>query len=47
MIVPEDDDRLGELRRYLKALEGDLKMTVVPSHDQNHLHETGIRAWGS
>jgi len=47
VIVPEDDDRLGELRRYLKALEGDLKMTVVPSHDQNHLHETGIRAWGS
>jgi glyoxylase-like metal-dependent hydrolase (beta-lactamase superfamily II) len=46
VIVPEDDDRLGELRRYLKALE-DLRVTVVPSHDQNHLHTLGIPAWGS
>jgi len=47
VIVPEDDDRLGELRRYLKALEHELKMTIVPSHDQTHLHTLGIPAWGS
>jgi len=47
VIVPEDDDRMGELRRYLRAMEGDLKMTIVPSHDQNHLHTVGIPAWGS
>ena len=47
VIVPEDDDRLGELRRYLKALEHEFKMTIVPSHDQNHLHTVGLPAWGS
>ena len=47
VIVPEDDDRLGELRRYLRALEQDLKMTIVPSHDQNHLHTVGLPVWGS
>jgi glyoxylase-like metal-dependent hydrolase (beta-lactamase superfamily II) len=47
VIVPEDDDRLGELRRYLRVLEHDQKLVVVPSHDQNHLHTLGIPAWGS
>jgi glyoxylase-like metal-dependent hydrolase (beta-lactamase superfamily II) len=46
VIVPEDDDRLGELRRYLRALEHDQKLVIVPSHDQNHLHTLGIPAWG-
>jgi glyoxylase-like metal-dependent hydrolase (beta-lactamase superfamily II) len=47
VIVPEDDDRLGELRRYLRALEKEQSFTIVVSHDQNHLKTTGIPAWGS
>jgi glyoxylase-like metal-dependent hydrolase (beta-lactamase superfamily II) len=46
-IVPEDDDRLGELRRYLHALEQEHGFTVVVSHDEGALKETGIPAWGS
>jgi glyoxylase-like metal-dependent hydrolase (beta-lactamase superfamily II) len=46
-IVPEDDDRLGELRRYLRALEQQQGYTIVVSHDQLHLKDTGIPAWGS
>jgi glyoxylase-like metal-dependent hydrolase (beta-lactamase superfamily II) len=47
VIVPEDDDRLGELRRWLRALEKEHGFTVVVSHDQNHLRGVGIPAWGS
>jgi glyoxylase-like metal-dependent hydrolase (beta-lactamase superfamily II) len=47
VIVPEDDDRLGELRRYLRALEKDHGVVVVPSHDQKHLECVGIPTWGS
>jgi len=46
VIVPEDDDRLGELRRYMRALEADHGVTLVVSHDQNHLRTLGIPAWG-
>jgi glyoxylase-like metal-dependent hydrolase (beta-lactamase superfamily II) len=46
VIVPEDDDRLGELRRYMRALEADHGVTLVVSHDQNHLKTLGIPAWG-
>jgi len=42
VIVPEDDDRLGELRRYLHALEETHGMVIVVSHDQNHLRTLGI-----
>jgi hypothetical protein len=47
VIVPEDDDRLGELRRYLRALESDHGIAIVVSHDQGHLRSLGIPAWGS
>jgi glyoxylase-like metal-dependent hydrolase (beta-lactamase superfamily II) len=47
VIVPEDDDRLGELRRYLRVLERDHGFAVVVSHDQEHLKSLGIPAWGS
>ncbi len=46
VIVPEDDDRLGELRRYLRAIETDHAFTIVVSHDQNYLRTLGIPAWG-
>jgi glyoxylase-like metal-dependent hydrolase (beta-lactamase superfamily II) len=45
VIVPEDDERLGELRRYFGALERDDGVKVVVSHDQAHLKELGIPAW--
>jgi glyoxylase-like metal-dependent hydrolase (beta-lactamase superfamily II) len=45
VIVPEDDDRLGELRRYFGALERDHGFRIVPSHDQAHLQTLGIPAW--
>lgn len=47
VIVPEDDDRLGELRRYLRVMEQDQGMAIVVSHDQGHLRSLGIPAWGS
>ncbi|MGH7894633.1 MAG: MBL fold metallo-hydrolase [Candidatus Binatia bacterium] len=47
VIVPEDEDRLGELRRYLRALEKEHGFVVVISHDGGRLHEIGIPAWGS
>lgn len=47
LIVPEDDDRLGELRRYLRVLERDHGFAVVVSHDGEHLKSLGIPAWGS
>jgi glyoxylase-like metal-dependent hydrolase (beta-lactamase superfamily II) len=46
VIVPEDDDRLGELRRYLRALEKDHGFSVVVSHDGGALKESGIPTWG-
>jgi glyoxylase-like metal-dependent hydrolase (beta-lactamase superfamily II) len=45
VIVPEDDDRLGELRRYLRVMEQEQHMTIVVSHDQLHLHSLDIPAW--
>jgi len=45
VIVPEDDDRLGELRRYFTTLERDHGIQIAVSHDQGHLHELGIPAW--
>jgi glyoxylase-like metal-dependent hydrolase (beta-lactamase superfamily II) len=47
VIVPEDDDRLGELRRYFGTLERERGIAIVVSHDQGHLHSLGIPAWGS
>jgi glyoxylase-like metal-dependent hydrolase (beta-lactamase superfamily II) len=47
VIVPEDEDRLGELRRYLRSMEQDHGMAIVVSHDQSHLRTVGIPAWGS
>ncbi len=46
VMVPEDDDRLGELRRYLHAFEKDYGFTVVVSHDGGHLKDVGLPAWG-
>jgi glyoxylase-like metal-dependent hydrolase (beta-lactamase superfamily II) len=47
VVVPEDDDRLGELRRYLRVLEREQGFVVVPSHDGGHLKSLGLPTWGS
>lgn len=45
LIVPEDTERLGELRRYLQDLAGRLGATVLISHDQAALETSGITAF--
>jgi glyoxylase-like metal-dependent hydrolase (beta-lactamase superfamily II) len=46
LVVPEDDARLGELRRYLRDLEQRYGMTVLVSHDQAWLEASGVPAYG-
>jgi len=41
LLVPEDDARLGALRRFLGHLE-QAGFAVVPSHDRLHLRELGL-----
>ena len=47
LIIPEDDDRLGELRRYARSLEREHGFVVVPSHDGDHLKSLDLPAWGA
>lgn len=44
LMVPEDRDRLGEVRRFLRALHDDRDLTLVPAHDQLWIEQTGIPA---
>lgn len=44
LIVPEDWQRLDELRRYLKDLRGN-NFTVLVSHDQLALERSGVPEW--
>jgi hypothetical protein len=44
-IVPEDDARLGELRRLLKRLHDEHGFTLLVSHDQQALAASGVRLW--
>jgi hypothetical protein len=41
LLVPEDDARLGAVRRFLGHLE-QAGFAVVPSHDGLHLRELGL-----
>jgi len=45
LVVPEDDERLGELRRYLRDLEQRFGATVLVSHDQASLETSGVTAF--
>ena len=47
VVVPEDDDRLGEVRRYLRSLEKSFGFAIAVAHDQRNLATLGIPAWGS
>jgi glyoxylase-like metal-dependent hydrolase (beta-lactamase superfamily II) len=40
LITPENDEQLGIARRWLRSLEADHGLTVVPSHDRTYL--TGL-----
>lgn len=45
LIVPEDETRQGELRRYLRELRDTHAVTVLPAHDQLAIDSSGITAW--
>jgi len=45
LMVPEDGERLGELRRYLRGLRDSQGAVVLVSHDQQHLEGSGVPAW--
>lgn len=45
LIVPEDDDRLVELRHFLRDMEQQNGVTLVVSHDQRHLEALKIPTW--
>jgi glyoxylase-like metal-dependent hydrolase (beta-lactamase superfamily II) len=47
LVVPEDEPRLGEVRRYLRNLEQRFGATVVLSHDQAALEASGVAAFGA
>lgn len=47
LIVPEDETRQSELRRWLLELERKKGFTVLPAHDQQHIERSGVPAWGS
>ena len=41
-LIPESETRLGELRRFLAALERERGFTILVSHDENALVATGL-----
>jgi glyoxylase-like metal-dependent hydrolase (beta-lactamase superfamily II) len=44
-IVPEDETRQDELRRYLLQLHDAFAVTILPAHDQLNIEGSGIAAW--
>jgi glyoxylase-like metal-dependent hydrolase (beta-lactamase superfamily II) len=42
LVIPEDDERLGELRRLLAALERDHGFTLLVAHDQRSIEAAGV-----
>lgn len=47
-VVPEDDERLGEVRGYLRDLAlGPVKYEVLVSHDQLQLEASSIKAYAA
>jgi glyoxylase-like metal-dependent hydrolase (beta-lactamase superfamily II) len=47
VIVPEDGERLGELRRWLEALSETQQLGLLPAHDALHLRASGVPAYGA
>jgi len=44
-MVPEDNARLDELRRFLRTLREANRTTVLVSHDQRQLEHSGVPVW--
>lgn len=47
LIIPEDGDRQAELRRFLKQLHDQQQFTLLVSHDQRALGESGVPAYAA
>lgn len=47
LIVPEDTERLGEVRRFLRSLEEDHDFTVLVQHDELSIEDAGVLRWSS
>jgi glyoxylase-like metal-dependent hydrolase (beta-lactamase superfamily II) len=47
LIVPEADDRLGELRRFLRSLRDRAGFELLVSHDQLALQRSSVPRYGS
>jgi len=45
VIVPEDRQRLQQLRNYLKGLRDANNFTLLVSHDQKALEQSGVPGW--
>jgi len=45
LMVPEAPGRLGELRQFLRHLRDDSGLSLLVSHDQLQLEQSGIPAW--
>ena len=45
LVVPEDETRQGELRRYLRQLHDAHGVTVLPAHDQLAIEHSAVRPW--
>lgn len=45
LVVPEDRERLGEVRRFLRDLEARHGWRVLIAHDQGALDASGVPAW--
>ena len=45
LVVPEDGDRLDELRRFLRDLHDQQATTLLVSHDQRHIEQSAVPAF--
>lgn len=45
LIVPEDTERLGEVRRFLHSLHQEHGFTVLVQHDELSIAESGVLRW--
>ncbi len=44
-IVPEDAERLGEVRRFVRSLHQEQDFTVLVQHDERSIEETDVLRW--
>lgn len=47
LVVPEDTERLGELRRFLRTLHQNHDFTVLVPHDELAIERAGVLRWTS